>query len=100
MQGAAASSDDMRVGGSWPAFRVATVGESTFPKQGAMIVLLAQVGSFVPVARARIGASGNDVAEQVGPPGRGVEARRQLPIEPGEIVLLTSLAASLHGRRQ
>ncbi len=51
--------NDVRLGGEAPRFMMITgpnmSGKSTAMRQTALIVLMAQVGSFVPAARARIG---------------------------------------------
>jgi DNA mismatch repair protein MutS len=50
--------NDCRLGGSsrlWVLTGPNMAGKSTFLRQAALIALMAQIGSFVPAARARIG---------------------------------------------
>ena len=57
-QGRAFIANDCHVGGSnriWVLTGPNMAGKSTFLRQAALIALLAQIGSFVPAARARIG---------------------------------------------
>jgi DNA mismatch repair protein MutS len=60
LPGGAFVPNSLRLGGEGPTFILLTgpnmAGKSTYLRQNALIVLMAQVGSFVPASSARIGA--------------------------------------------
>jgi DNA mismatch repair protein MutS len=89
--------NDCRLGGDWPVLAVVTGpnmgGKSTYLRQTALIVYLAQIGSFVPARRVRIGLV-DRIFTRVGAQDHLARGQSSFLVEMAETAAIVRLATS------